>query len=436
MVQWWKDNSHLFPDAIDGSDQSFSVIEAALTGEFGGGVSEFQILKTAAYLNGGVPFLEPSPAAEAAMFDTGYIEQLLARHFDVANTSILLKWREDDAAATKAKVQGDARHHIALAQSALTIGKEALSGAFLAFLSYCRDNAAVPREHLDVARTASDAFIARVGSELEERSLRQENFGFARDEQLKADLHTALDGYIEDAIRGRHGNQQIVEPTSEPPPSATWEPTDEHTFSNLGGISTAGAVGRIGTPPPGAETLAPPIMGRLSVTQDADTISATGFVFPPEWEAQKQELIRQHALLRQTIETARAEIALAEELRRADASIAGIGHNQPPEEVPSVEEIVNDALAGSDAVLVENPTSIRAGVRLLSRTASALEATGRWLAEKTDRYANAFVDQAGKRTADAITITGVVKALGGIKVVVAAIVGLVTGLFALVGYVL
>ena len=43
-------------------------------------------------------------------------------------------------------------------------------------------------------------------------------------------------------------------------------------------------------------------------------------------------------------------------VRRGDARNAGIGDNQPPEavELPSPEEIVSDALAGADAVLVEN----------------------------------------------------------------------------------
>jgi hypothetical protein len=90
-------------------------------------------------------------------------------------------------------------------------------------------------------------------------------------------------------------------------------------------------------------------------------------------------------------------------------------------------------MAGADAVLVENLTSIRAGARLLRWVVPALEATGRWLADKAERYANAFVDQAGKRSVDAITIAGVVKALGGITAIVTAILGLIGGLFHLLG---
>jgi hypothetical protein len=161
------------------------------------------------------------------------------------------------------------------------------------------------------------------------------------------------------------------------------------------------------------------------------TATDAPFAFPPAWEPQKQELIRQHALLRQTIETARREIALAEELRRADTRIVGIGDNNPPEaiELPGAEEIVADALAGADAVLVENLASIRAGARLLRWTLSALEATRRWLADKGDRFANAFVDQAGKRSADAIFL----KTLGGIAAIVATILGLIVGLFHMLG---
>jgi hypothetical protein len=331
---------------------------------------------------------------------------------------------------------------------------------------------------LDVARAASDAFIARVDSELEERTLRQQNFGLPREitmpivEGLRADLHTALEGLVQDAIRGRHGDQQIVLP------SAMRERVDEYTVVNIAAprpgtgeaISPAVAetgdapslvsiapsalagmqdivadgvvVGTAWVPPPsppGAETLLPPVIGRSSATlEGADTISAGGVVFPPEWEALKQELIQQRALLRQTITTARWEIALAEELRRDDARVAGIGHNQPPEsiELPSVDEIVNDALAGSDAVLVEDLTSIRAGARLLRRTLPALEATGRWLAVRGELVVDEFLKQMGKRSADAITIAGAVKAFGGITAVVTAILALVGGLFAILGQVL
>ena len=35
----------------------------------------------------------------------------------------------------------------------------------------------------------------------------------ANDRQSGADLDAALDGYVQDAIRGRHGDEQIVEPS-------------------------------------------------------------------------------------------------------------------------------------------------------------------------------------------------------------------------------
>jgi hypothetical protein len=204
----------------------------------------------------------------AAAFDVGYIEQLLARHFDEANGRILLKWREDDSAATDKHAQGDARHHVLLADSALTIGKEALSGAFLTFLSYSRDSASRPQDNLEVAGIACQAFIARVTAELEERFHRQVGLvvaAIAIVRQLRADLDAALDGYVQDAIRGRHGDQQIVEP------SAMREPTNEHAVVNIAA---------------GVATL-PLTVARASATLDgAGTFSADGVVFP------KQELIR------------------------------------------------------------------------------------------------------------------------------------------------
>ena len=180
--------------------------------------------------------------------------------------------------------------------------------------------------------------------------------------------------------------------------------------------------------------------GQASVTEQADATDVidgvvTRFAWPPEWEPQRQELIRQHALLRQTIETARQEIALAEEMRRADARNVGIGDNHPPGavELTGPEEIISDALAGADAVLVENLASIRAGAHLLRRTLPALEATGRWLAARGELVVDEFLKQMAKRSVDAITFAGAVKALGGIAVVVTAILGLIAGLFHLLG---
>src|SRR6516225_6231336 len=134
------------------------------------------------------------------MFDAAYMKQRLTRHFDDAYTRVLVKWNEDNSAATKANALGGSQHHVLLAKSALTIGKEAISAAFLTFLSYSRDCAARPEDHLAVARTACDGFIARVGSELEQRALRQEAFGLSKEvtvpvvQQLITDLHTALEG--------------------------------------------------------------------------------------------------------------------------------------------------------------------------------------------------------------------------------------------------
>jgi hypothetical protein len=388
-------------------------------------------------------------------FNVEYIEQRLAGDFDEANRRLLIKWNEDSSAAAQANALASSRHIIVLAESALTIGKEAMLGAFFTFLSYCRDNAARPQEHLDVARAACRIFIARVSSELEERSVRQQNFGLQWEimlpilQQLTADLQTALDGYLQDAIRGRHGDQQIVLP------NAMRERVDEYMVVNIAAqhprmgeaISptvpeaddapslvsaltarmavTPTAPGFIGSPggeqgdalfgtsqsvstvtppadgattiapsavvgmqdivadgvvvgsawvppqsPPGAETLLPPIIGRLSATlEDADTVSPTGVVFP------KQELIR---LLEGVSphDVERVFRAVAEARRHS------VGGNNPPEDV---EELVTDVVVARGVLLEELGTDqprvsvIRLATRAFVRAAGWLGEQGRWL---------------------------------------------------------
>jgi hypothetical protein len=177
------------------------------------------------------------------------------------------------------------------------------------------------------------------------------------------------------------------------------------------------------------------------VTDHLD-VSVIPFKLPDEWEAQRQEVIRQHALLLQAIHDARAELAFADELRLFDASRAGIGHNQPPEtiEIPSAGEVVDHAAVAADAVVteltVEQPhlSSIRAGTVLLRRVLTDLEVIGRWLAHKGDLFVDEFVKELGKRSAQVITIAAVVKALGGIAAIATVIVGLISGLFVLLGH--
>ena len=301
-----------------------------------------------------------------------------------------------------------------LANSALTIGKEALAGAFFTYLAYSRDKAARHQDHLDVPRAACLAFIARVGSELEERSRRQESWGLSRGgagpivEQLVDDLHTTLLGLIQDAMKGRHGDQQIITP----PPSAAWGAADEHIAARRARESAAafaasvvplesvpatgavapGPVGRKisatmsvpaefaatveagelgGSPPlpPGAETLLPPVIGRLSATLEGADLSASGVVFP------KQELIcLLEGLSPDDVE--RVFKAVAEARRHS------VGGNNPPEDV---EELVTGVVVARDVLLEELSTDqprvsvIRLAARAFVRAAGWLGEQGRWL---------------------------------------------------------
>ena len=400
------------------------------------------------------------------MFDHGYIGERLAGAFDEANTRVLIKWNEDSSAAAKAGALASSRHIVVLAHSALTIGKEALSGAFFTYLSYARDSAARPQDHLDVARAACEAFIARVGSELEERTLRQENFGLPREitmpivQKSIADLHTALDGFVQDAIRGRHGDQQIV-----PLASMTWEPTDEHTVvniaaqraresaagfaarvvplegvsataavgsfwdtpSSLEGVSAAGAVGDLsGAPPlpPGAETVLPPAIARVSVTQDQNvnvTATVTRFALPPEWDPDRREAIRLLTLLPQVLQKADQALRLVEEMRRF-----GVGGNNPPEDIealPPAEEIITEATVAGDALLAELTADqphlswIHLAARALKRVGGWVATMARWVGRKADAFLDEYLKQLAKPAA-----------YGTVAVISAALVGVTTHL--------
>ena len=117
--------------------------------------------------------------------------------------------------------------------------------------------------------------------------------------------------------------------------------------------------------PPAAETLLPPIIGRLSATlEDADTVSPTGVVFP------KQELIR---LLEGVSphDVERVFRAVAEARRHS------VGGNNPPEDV---EELVTDVVVARGVLLEELGTD-QPRVALIRLATRAFVRAAGWLGE-------------------------------------------------------
>ncbi|HSZ92480.1 MAG TPA: hypothetical protein VK822_24255, partial [Acetobacteraceae bacterium] len=282
-----------------------------------------------------------------------------------------------------------------------------------------------------------------------------------------------LDGYLQDAIRGRHGDQQIVAP----PPSVGWEPTDEHTVVNiearraqeraagLGARVTplesvaatgyprevaatygvpaehtamveAGELGGSPPLPPGAETLLPPIIGRLSQTlEDADrSATATAvpnFAFPIDWDADRRAAIRLLTLLPQVLQEADQALKLVQEMRRFS-----VGGNNPPQDIealPPAEEIVTEATVAGGALLAELTTdqphlsSIHLAARALKRVGGWLATMVSWLGRKADAFLDEYLKQLAKPAALA-TVGGVAAVLTGVTTHLDSITTLVTHL--------
>jgi hypothetical protein len=151
------------------------------------------------------------------------------------------------------------------------------------------------------------------------------------------------------------------------------------------------------------------------------------------WEGDRNEVIRLlESLIARLGNLATIPIentlCLLDESRRH-----GIGGNNPTEADHQDRSslVVQDATEAANMLLSQlrsgNPQlpEVRSSVGELDKAKHALDSFHHWLSEKRDLYATEFAKELGKRTADAITLVGLLNLIGGIVSTIGVIIVLI-----------